>query len=457
MRHDTGQAPIADHGVVGDLHTVALVTTQGTIDFCSFPRFDSPTIFASLLDHDRGGHFSIHPTLEDVTYKQMYLPDTNILITRFLSPEGLSEVSDFMPIGVFPHDHPRVLVRRVKCVRGVVRFDLEFDPRFDYARAERTIDQRGDGEVIYASKGADGTAVRLRSPWPLTIDGDGVGRASFELGAGQKAAFVMEEVGDHLLSPSANPDYVSAVFKETVNFWRNWIGKSRYHGRWRETVNRSALVLKLLVSQTHGSLVAAPTFGLPELVGGERNWDYRYTWIRDASFTLLRADPPRLHRGGRRVHALDPRPVHGPAPRRVPPDHVRPRRTQGPHRGDASEPRRLPGLDAGPDRQRRVRPAPARHLRRADGRRVPVQQVRAGHPVRAVGQPGPPRRLGLRPLAASRRGRLGGPRRRAGVLVLAPHVLGRGRPRHPPRRPSLVPATRSTGGGRRATRSTTRS
>ena len=287
MSTETGQAPIADHGVIGDLHTVALVTTHGTVDFCSFPRFDSPTIFASLLDAEHGGRFSIHPALEDVTYKQMYLPDTNVLITRFLSTDGLAEVSDFMPVGVFPHDHPRVLVRRVKCVRGVVRFDVVFDPRFDYARAERTVEQRGDGEVIYASTGADGTAVRLRSPYRLTLDGDGVGRATFELGAGEKAAFVMEEVGDGLSSPSANPDYVSDAFKDTVNFWRTWIGHSKYQGRWRETVNRSALVLKLLVSQTHGSLVAAPTFGHPEQVGGERNWDYRYTWIRDASFTLF--------------------------------------------------------------------------------------------------------------------------------------------------------------------------
>ncbi|HEV3452913.1 MAG TPA: glycoside hydrolase family 15 protein [Acidimicrobiia bacterium] len=278
--------PIENYGVIGDLQTVALVGMNGSIDFCSFPTFDSPTIFAALLDHERGGHFSIHPARSDVTYKQMYLPDTNVLISRFLTGDGLSEVSDFMPVGIYPHDHPRVLVRRAKCVRRSVRFDLVFDPRFDYGRADRTVEVR-DGEVVYASTGGDGTALRLRTPVPLTVDRHGVARASFELQAGDTAIFVMEEVAEGTMSWFADPDHGPEAFKATVNFWRSWIGHSAYTGRWREIVNRSALVLKLLVSQTHGSLVAAPTFGLPEEIGGERNWDYRYTWIRDASFTVF--------------------------------------------------------------------------------------------------------------------------------------------------------------------------
>ena len=287
MAKHPSQVPIEDHGVVGDLHTVALVTTQGSIDFLSFPSFDSPTVFASLLDAERGGHFTIHPRLDDVAYRQMYLPDTNVLITRFLSDAGLAEISDFMPVHMYPHDHPRVLVRRVKCVHGRMPFDLTFDPRFDYGRADRTVTQQADGSVVYASKGADQTALRLRTPWPLTVGHDGVGRAHDELGPGEKAAFILEEVGPGLASPSEQPGYVAQSFKDTVNFWRTWLGHTKYRGRWRETVNRSALALKLLVSQTHGSLVAAPTFGLPEQLGGERNWDYRYTWIRDASFTLF--------------------------------------------------------------------------------------------------------------------------------------------------------------------------
>ncbi len=277
--------PIEDYGIVGDLHTIAVVGMHGSIDFCSFPNFDSPTIFAALLDAERGGRFSIRPCLDQFTSKQMYLPDTNVLITRFLADEGVGEVSDYMPVGFHPHDHPRVIVRRVKTVRGSMRFDVVFDPRFDYGRATHAVEER-EGEIIFASRGADGTVVRLRTDAPMTISRDGAARTTIELGAGQTMAFMMEEVGDHLATPCSAPDYPSRAFKDTVNFWRAWIGRATYQGRWRETVHRSALTLKLLVSETHGSLIAAPTFGLPEKVGGERNWDYRYTWIRDSSFTL---------------------------------------------------------------------------------------------------------------------------------------------------------------------------
>ena len=277
--------PIEDYGIIGDLHTVALVGKDGSIDFLSFPRFDSPTVFARLVDHDQGGHFSIRPCFGSGVRKQLYLPETNVLLSRFLSKDGVAEVSDFMPVGFGPDDRPRVLVRRVKTVRGTVSFDLEFAPRFDYARAEHHVERRDDA-LVFASRGTDGTAIRLRSEIPLDVDERGAARARFTLRTGETAAFVMEEVRAGVDSPSTAADYVARAFKDTVNFWRDWIGRAQYSGRWRETVLRSALALKLMVSQTHGSLVAAPTFGLPEEVGGERNWDYRYTWIRDASFTL---------------------------------------------------------------------------------------------------------------------------------------------------------------------------
>jgi GH15 family glucan-1,4-alpha-glucosidase len=189
-----------------------------------------------------------------------------------------------MPVGFFPHDHPRTLIRRVKVVRGAISFNIVFDPRFDYGRADHSVEEQ-DGALLFASKGVDATVLRLRSEVPLEVR-DGAAVATFSLAAGDTAAFVMEEAGVGMRSPSVNPEYVAHAFKQTVNFWHNWIARSKYSGRWREIVNRSALVLKLLVSQTHGSLIAAATFGLPEEVGGERNWDYRYTWIRDASFTL---------------------------------------------------------------------------------------------------------------------------------------------------------------------------
>ncbi len=274
--------PIENYGVIGDLYTVALVGMNGSIDFMSFPHFDSPTIFAALLDAEKGGKFQIHPTLNQVRHKQLYLPDTNVLLTRFLSDEGVAEISDFMPIEKGETTHE--LVRRVKTVRGEVRFQLTCAPRFDYARAGHRVEQL-EGQVLFISEGDDGMALRLRSGVPVQI-ANGAAVATFTLRAGESAAFVLELAQPGVETASAAPYYVSESFKDTVNFWRRWISQSQYQGRWREMINRSALALKLLTSKKHGSIVAAPTFGLPEEIGGERNWDYRYTWIRDASFTL---------------------------------------------------------------------------------------------------------------------------------------------------------------------------
>ena len=276
--------PIEDYGIIGDLHTVALVGMDASIDFMAFPHFDSPTIFAALLDHHKGGHFQIAPTLGEPHHKQMYLPDTNVLLTRFLSDEGVAEVSDFMPLEETGQEPAHDLVRRAKTVRGEVHFRMVCAPRFNYARAEHRVEQR-DGEILFWSQGPDRTVLRLRTSVPTIIrNGDAI--AEFTLCAGETAAFILEAVRPGQGSPSSAPDFVSEAFKDTVNFWRNWLRRSTYQGRWREMVNRSALTLKLLTSKTHGSIVAAPTFGLPERIGGERNWDYRYTWIRDASFTL---------------------------------------------------------------------------------------------------------------------------------------------------------------------------
>jgi GH15 family glucan-1,4-alpha-glucosidase len=278
--------PIAEHGLIGDLHTVALVGTDGTIDWYCCPRFDSPSVFAAILDADRGGLFRISPDCGGWSSKQLYLPDTNILITRFLMPDGVGEVQDFMPPprpGEAAHRHR--MIRRVLAVRGQMRFLVEVAPRFDYARAGHRVERERDGTVLFRSDGADETALRLRATVPLEVrDGDAI--AEFRLGAGESAAFVLEQAVEGEESPSAAPDYVADSFKQTVNFWRHWAARSTYEGRWRETVRRSALTLKLLTSEKYGSLVAAPTFSLPEAIGGARNWDYRYTWIRDASFTL---------------------------------------------------------------------------------------------------------------------------------------------------------------------------
>ena len=274
--------PIENYGVIGDLDTVALVGMDGSIDFLCLPHFDSPSVFAALLDHRRGGRFQIAPVLGEARQKQMYMPDTNILLTRFLSDEGVAEVSDFMP--VLEKGHVHRLIRRAKTVRGEVHFRMRCEPKFDYGRAGHHIEQRS-GEVLFVSDGPDKNVLRLRTQVPMRIE-DGAVVAEFTLGLLETASFILETVSEGSDADSADPNYVRGAFKDTVNFWRRWLSQSNYRGRWREMVNRSALTLKLLTSKAHGSIVAAPTFGLPEKLGGGRNWDYRYTWIRDAAFTL---------------------------------------------------------------------------------------------------------------------------------------------------------------------------
>jgi len=281
-RTDSPYKPIENYGVIGDLHTVALVGMDGSIDFMCFPEFDSPTIFAALLDHKKGGSFKLAPVMDSTRLKQLYLPESNILLSRFLSSDGVAEISDFMPITDLGHAH--TIVRRAKTIRGDIRYRMSCAPRFDYGRATHRV-QKKKNEVIFISEGPDKSVLRLRSDVPVKVaEGDVV--AEFTLRSGECAAFILEDARDRGESPSAGADYVSDSFKQTMNFWQNWIHKSQYRGRWREMVNRSALTLKLLTSEQHGSIVAAPTFGLPEEIGGVRNWDYRYTWIRDASFTL---------------------------------------------------------------------------------------------------------------------------------------------------------------------------
>ncbi len=274
--------PIEDYGVIGDLSTVALVSMEGSIDFMCFPNFDSPTIFAGLLDQERGGCFQISPVGRHFKYRQRYLPDTNILLTRFLSPEGVAAVSDFMPVD--GSGLKRGLIRRVKVVRGKIRFRMLCAPQFDYGRVKHAVTGKAH-EHFFSPPKSKQPAMRLRSSVPARVE-DGAVVAGFELRTGETAHFILEEAVPGENAPSASPDYVTERFKETMNFWLAWAARSQYRGRWREMVTRSALTLKLLTSAQHGSIIAAPTFGLPETIGGERNWDYRYTWIRDASFTI---------------------------------------------------------------------------------------------------------------------------------------------------------------------------
>ena len=278
----TGYLPIAEHGLIGDLHSVALVGTDGTIDWYCCPRFDSPSVFASILDARRGGCYRLAPADDGWTSQQLYFPDTNVLITRFLTADGVGEVEDFMPVArTIDGEHRQRLVRRVVSVRGRVRFELVCSPRFDYARAEHVVERHEHG-VLFRSAGC---ALALETETPLKIC-DGAAQASFTLSQGNSATFVLEHVVGVYEPHRHSAAQTRELFEATVAYWRRWLSQSRYTGRWREMVHRSALTLKLLTYQPTGAIVAAATTSLPEQLGGERNWDYRHTWIRDAAFSL---------------------------------------------------------------------------------------------------------------------------------------------------------------------------
>jgi GH15 family glucan-1,4-alpha-glucosidase len=274
--------PIADHGLIGDLRTAALVGADGTINWYCTPRFDSPSVFAAILDHSDGGHFLLGPTLW-ARSSQFYFPDTNVLITRFFTPGGVGEVQDFMPISLDPGEIARHrLIRRVLCARGSMRFDLECAPRFDYAREEHEL--HIDDPKMAVFEGSSLT-LALSATVPMNRAKNDVG-GSFTLEEGETATFELEVLADGARPSPCSNERAAELFTETVEFWRRWLSQSRYRGRWRETVNRSALALKLMTYAPTGALIAAPTTSLPEQLGGERNWDYRFTWIRDAAFSV---------------------------------------------------------------------------------------------------------------------------------------------------------------------------
>ncbi|WP_182085372.1 glycoside hydrolase family 15 protein [Aureimonas sp. ME7] len=278
--------PISQHGVIGDLNTLALVTPDGRIDFFCHPNIDSPTLFASLLDPGKGGEFRLWATAEDMRRRQIYLPDTNILITRFLGENGIGEVSDFMPI-----DGSGRIVRRAKAIMGPMRFALRFEPRPDYAGTVTTI-ERVEGGARISWTGSDGTRDRvfLWTSIPLRIEGEAiVGEVDLAEGESAHAVFCPGRPD----WPVPTRDYVRSAFADTRAYWHGWVARGRYPTYWRELVVRSALTLKLLTSSKYGSIAAAATFGLPEVVGGERNWDYRFCWVRDSAFTLYALS--RLH------------------------------------------------------------------------------------------------------------------------------------------------------------------
>jgi GH15 family glucan-1,4-alpha-glucosidase len=275
--------PIENYGIIGNMRTAALIGKDGSLDWMCYPHFDSPSIFARLLDDEKGGYFSIQPAKEDYNTKQFYWPDTNVLITRFLSKDGVCEITDYMPVG-----RSRInegidrLVRRVKMIRGHIPMAVRCFPAFDYARREHDIVLSDCGAAFHSEE----ERIALATSAPLQQEENGV-VAHLELDEGETANFVLREIArDRPCDYCFSEQEVYEGFRVTIDYWRDWISQCTYNGRWRETVYRSALTLKLLTFEPTGAIVAAPTASLPEEIGGVRNWDYRYTWIRDAAFTL---------------------------------------------------------------------------------------------------------------------------------------------------------------------------
>lgn len=337
--------PIADHAIIGNLRTAALISLDGSVESYCIPNFDSPSVFARILDKYKGGHFSITPTVPFAT-KQNYLPNSNILQTKFLNDEGVVNVTDFLPRHGNDGDSSAPplfwLIRRVEVIRGVASLRMECAPAFNYARDEHTTDFLPDDSVEYCHQ----KKVRFKSP-NLELDLRYVSEATLDnlpepevnidylnlskeghlgpavccnlsLVEGQRVTFILRICPERVGAPEARPtqeladrlgiplealiagaskmrpqddpllnaDFLEQLFHLTHEYWNNWIRKSTYQGSWREAVNRSALALKLLIYEPTGAVVASPTFSLPEYIGGTRNWDYRASWIRDSSFTL---------------------------------------------------------------------------------------------------------------------------------------------------------------------------
>lgn len=270
---------IEDYGIIGNMQTAALISKHGTLDWLCYPYFDSPTVFAAMLDDEKGGTFTLQPAENSYTTKQFYWQDTNILVTRFIKKHGAFEIVDYMPVGEskLAQMH-NCIVRRVRVLRGTIQLKAVCQPAFDYARATHQAEKQGKCIHFRSPE----TSLTLYSDQDLIIENGAVNN-EIEMREDETAYFILS---DYNSQSEFSESIVEEAFQETITYWRAWLSQCTYKGRWRETVYRSALTLKLLTFEPTGAIVAALTTSLPEQIGGERNWDYRYTWIRDAAFTV---------------------------------------------------------------------------------------------------------------------------------------------------------------------------
>ncbi|KAI0438098.1 Six-hairpin glycosidase-like protein [Xylaria telfairii] len=329
-RDASGYLPIEHYGMIGNMRTCALVSIDGSIDFMCWPDFDSPSLFCRLLDKDKGGYFSIAPPDPlSCTAKQQYLPSSAILQTRYINEDGVVNLVDFFPrpknaniltpnnaqtsyreTQSVPEELKQWLVRRAECIRGKFTLDVEVFPAFDYARETHTttvlqehlkqVDGCQSKTVTFHSKheklqldvridpGRDASMTGPSVDFEKVrngMKGDGV-VARVTLQEGQSVSFILRRDIPNHVTTNITTAVLDSQQHDTQLFWYNWLSKSQYQGAWREVVFRSLMILKMLTFEPTGAIVAAPTFSIPEAIGGVRNWDYRFSWVRDSSFTI---------------------------------------------------------------------------------------------------------------------------------------------------------------------------
>jgi len=272
---------IEDYGLIGNLATCVLIGRDGSIDWCCFPHMESPSVFAAILDVEKGGHFTIKPR-ESSLGQQTYVDRTNVLQTTFETPSGVIIITDFMPLTGHPDPQHQAILRKVACLQGSVDLEIEFKPRFDYARAVPSVEPALEGVVAPWQD----HVLFLQSPYPLEVYG-GEARGTFTINEDESHWFSLRYGDRDPLSPAECESFLDT----TTEFWSEWAHDCQrdrciFRGPWHDHVVRSGLVLKLLTHPQTGAIAAAPTTSLPEVIGGVRNWDYRFAWIRDASFTV---------------------------------------------------------------------------------------------------------------------------------------------------------------------------
>ncbi|HEX5438703.1 MAG TPA: glycoside hydrolase family 15 protein [Gemmatimonadaceae bacterium] len=285
---DTSERSIGDYAIIGDCRSAALISREGSIDWLCWPRFDSPSLFAALLDPQRGGRFVVRPAVP-FTAERRYIGETNVLETTFRTDGGVARLIDLMPVA--SEDEKRYelwpqhqILRRIACMEGEVPIEVICDPRPDYARTMPTLRTHGALGVYYEHRG---TVLVLRSNMPLALSIDcseACARATLRAGEHRDVSLVFSANEPAIIPPLGTEAEVK--IETSLRWWNAWASRCTYDGPYRAAVVRSALTLKLLAYAPSGAVIAAPTTSLPEKIGGVRNWDYRYCWLRDTSLTL---------------------------------------------------------------------------------------------------------------------------------------------------------------------------